>query len=91
VCVLLLLNFTEQYKLNCIHIFYAGKFGYASIYGELPQFDPKRKQASWVPSAPLERPWETVFSGSSHNLPPLTKLCSVFLESLLEKRTVNVD
>ncbi|KAG6770070.1 hypothetical protein POTOM_025737 [Populus tomentosa] len=69
----------------------AGKFGYASIYGELPQFDPKRKQASWVPSAPLERPWETVFSGSSHNLPPLTKLCSVFLESLLEKRTVNVD
>ncbi|KAJ6923459.1 WD repeat-containing protein 75 [Populus alba x Populus x berolinensis] len=69
----------------------AGKFGYASIYGELPQFDPKRKQASWVLSAPLERPWETVFSGSSHNLPPLTKLCSVFLESLLEKRTVNVD
>ncbi|KAI5585435.1 hypothetical protein BDE02_06G145300 [Populus trichocarpa] len=69
----------------------AGKFGYASIYGELPQFDPKRKQASWVPSASLERPWETVFSGSSHNLPPLTKLCSVFLESLLEKRTVNVD
>ncbi|KAL3575116.1 hypothetical protein D5086_023217 [Populus alba] len=37
----------------------AGKFGYASIYGELPQFDPKRKQASWVLSAPLERPWET--------------------------------
>lgn len=69
----------------------AGKFGYASIYGELPQFDPKRKQASWVASAPLERAWETVFSGSSHNLPPLTKLCSVFLESLLEKRTANVD
>ncbi|KAJ6742887.1 TRANSDUCIN FAMILY PROTEIN / WD-40 REPEAT FAMILY PROTEIN-RELATED [Salix viminalis] len=69
----------------------AGKFGYASIYGELPQFDPKRKQASWVPSAPLERAWETVFSGSSHNLPPLTKLCSVFLESLLEKRSANVD
>ncbi|KAF9680547.1 hypothetical protein SADUNF_Sadunf06G0132700 [Salix dunnii] len=69
----------------------AGKFGYSSIYGELPQFDPKRKQASWVPSEPLERTWETVFSGSSHNLPPLTKLCSVFLESLLEKRTANVD
>ncbi|CAK7337560.1 unnamed protein product [Dovyalis caffra] len=33
----------------------AAKFGYTSIYGELPQFDPKRKQASWVPSVPLER------------------------------------
>ncbi|KAI5557023.1 hypothetical protein BDE02_18G073900 [Populus trichocarpa] len=69
----------------------SGKFGYESIYGELPQFDPKRKQASWVPSAPLERPWETIFSGSSHNLPPLTKLCSAFLESLFEKRTAIVE
>ncbi|XP_011043947.1 PREDICTED: WD repeat-containing protein 75-like [Populus euphratica] len=69
----------------------SGKFGYESIYGELPQFDPKRKQGSWVPSAPLERPWETIFSGSSHNLPPLTKLCSAFLESLFEKRTAIVE
>ncbi|KAL9339352.1 hypothetical protein Peur_068367 [Populus x canadensis] len=69
----------------------SGKFGYESIYGELPQFDPKRKQASRVPSAPLERPWETIFSGSSHNLPPLTKLCSAFLESLFEKRTAIVE
>ncbi|KAK2646120.1 hypothetical protein Ddye_021315 [Dipteronia dyeriana] len=67
------------------------QFGYASIYGELPEFDLKRDQMSWVPSVPSEKPWETIFSGSSHNLPPLTKLCSAFLESLLEKRTAVVE
>ncbi|XP_022755429.1 WD repeat-containing protein 75 [Durio zibethinus] len=65
----------------------AGQFGYASIYGELPEFDMKRNGTPWVPSFPYERPWETIFAGSSHNLPPLTKLCRTFLESLLEKRT----
>ncbi|OMO71724.1 hypothetical protein CCACVL1_18085 [Corchorus capsularis] len=69
----------------------ADQFGYASIYGDLPEFDMKRTQSSWVPSFPSERPWETIFSGSSHALPPLTKLCSAFLESLLEKRTAAVE
>ncbi|XP_012075113.1 WD repeat-containing protein 75 isoform X2 [Jatropha curcas] len=69
----------------------AGKFGYTSVYGELPEFDPKRVQSSWAPSVPSERPWETIFSGSSHNLPPLTKLCSAFLESLLEKRIATAE
>ncbi|XVE71837.1 hypothetical protein DITRI_Ditri10aG0183600 [Diplodiscus trichospermus] len=69
----------------------AGQFGYASIYGELPEFDMKRTQTPWVPSFPSERLWETIFTGSSHNLPPLTKLCSSFLESLLEKRTASVE
>ncbi|XP_010681099.2 uncharacterized protein LOC104896097 [Beta vulgaris subsp. vulgaris] len=65
----------------------AGRSGYASIYGELPHFDPKKiMQATIVPS---ERPWETIFNGPSHALPPLTKLCSAFLESLLEKRTAS--
>ncbi|KAF4391179.1 hypothetical protein G4B88_016489 [Cannabis sativa] len=41
----------------------------------------------YEPHRPSERPWETIFSGSSHDLPPLTKLCSPFLESLLERRT----
>ncbi|KAH1067887.1 hypothetical protein J1N35_032874 [Gossypium stocksii] len=68
-----------------------GQYGYASIYGELPEFDRKRPEASWVPSFPSDRPWETIFSGSSHNLPPLTKLCSAFLESLLEKRTAAAE
>ncbi|KAE8682695.1 Detected protein of unknown function [Hibiscus syriacus] len=68
-----------------------GLYGYATIYGELPEFDEKRPKTPWVPSFPSERPWETIFSGSSHNLPPLTKLCSSFLESLLEKRTVAVE
>lgn len=69
----------------------AGQYGYASIYGELPEFDRKRPETSWVPSFPSDRPWETIFSGSSHNLPPLTKLCSAFLESLLEKRTAAAE
>lgn len=67
-------------------ILIAGQFGYESIYGELPEFE-MRSQKLLGPSGPSERPWETIFSGSSHNLPPLTKLCSAFLESLLEKRT----
>ncbi|WRX35082.1 WD40 repeat - like 10 [Theobroma cacao] len=69
----------------------AGQFGYASIYGELLEFDMKRTQTSWVPSFPSARPWESIFTGPSHNLPPLTKLCSGFLESLLEKRTAAVE
>ncbi|BAT76749.1 hypothetical protein LR48_Vigan627s003400 [Vigna angularis] len=68
-----------------------GQSGYTSIYGELPKFDLKRNIASPIPSAASERPWETIFSGSSHSLPPLTKLCSEFLESLLEKRTTTVE
>ncbi|KAF9626286.1 hypothetical protein IFM89_031956 [Coptis chinensis] len=62
-----------------------GKHGYTSIYGELPQFHIEKEQTQSVPFVPSKRPWETIFSGSSHVLPPLTKLCSVFLESLLEK------
>lgn len=67
------------------------QFGYASIYGQLSEFDMKSTQTPWVPSFPSERPWETIFTGSSHNLPPLTKLCSTFLESLLEKRTADAE
>ncbi|CAD6269264.1 unnamed protein product [Miscanthus lutarioriparius] len=61
--------------------------GYASIYGELQKLESK-KEVSGVPFIPSDRPWETIFSGSSHVLPPLTKLCSAFLSSLLEKRPV---
>ncbi|KAL5065971.1 hypothetical protein RYX36_027708 [Vicia faba] len=69
-----------------------GQFGYTSIYGELPKFDLKRNKTSSVySSASNRRPWETIFSGSSHMLPPLSKLCSEFLESLLEKRTSIVE
>ncbi|XP_065873775.1 uncharacterized protein [Euphorbia lathyris] len=62
----------------------SGKFGYASMYGDLPVIELKKCETPWVAS---ERLWESIFSGSSHNLPPLTKLCSAFLESLMEKRT----
>ncbi|KAL5549203.1 hypothetical protein UlMin_004434 [Ulmus minor] len=83
------LSLTRRQELVAIEE--TGKSGYASIYGELPEFDLKRNQTLSAPSGPSERPWETIFSGSSHNLPPLTKLCSAFLESLLEKRTVLVE
>ncbi|XP_058196947.1 uncharacterized protein LOC131312935 isoform X1 [Rhododendron vialii] len=68
-----------------------GQIGYSSIYGELSEFELKRNQTQPGPLVPSERPWETIFSGPSHSLPPLTKLCSSFLESLLEKRTVVVE
>lgn len=68
-----------------------GKFGYQAIYGELPEFDSKVDQTLSAPSVPSQRPWETIFSGSSHELPPLSKLCSAFLESLLERRTVTSE
>ncbi|KAF6134212.1 hypothetical protein GIB67_010011 [Kingdonia uniflora] len=62
-----------------------GNSGYAAIYAELPEIPSERHQIESAPYLPSEKPWETIFSGSSHVLPPLTKLCSVFLESLLEK------
>ncbi|MCE3051606.1 hypothetical protein HAX54_050304 [Datura stramonium] len=68
-----------------------GKFGYASIYGDLPEFSVKRKQVPSITSVPSERYWETLFSGPSHNLPPLAKLCSTFLESILQKRSSAVE
>ncbi|XP_019442367.1 PREDICTED: WD repeat-containing protein 75-like [Lupinus angustifolius] len=67
------------------------QFGYTSIYGELPKFDIKSNKPISLLSAASERPWETIFRGESHMLPPLTKLCSEFLESLLEKRTAIVQ
>lgn len=67
--------------------FVSDRIGYTSVYGELPEYDMKRDDISEIPFMPSERPWETIFTGSSHNLPPLTKLCSTFLESLLEKRS----
>ena len=68
----------------------AGQFGYISIYGELPEFDVKRNQTELAPLLPSEKPLETIFSGSSHKLPPITKLCSAFLESLLENITASI-
>ncbi|AES92286.2 putative transcription factor WD40-like family [Medicago truncatula] len=68
-----------------------GQFGYTSIYPELPAFELKRNKTSSVFSGVSNRPWETIFSGSSHMLPPLTKLCSEFMESLMEKRTSMVE
>ncbi|XP_047316571.1 WD repeat-containing protein 75-like [Impatiens glandulifera] len=65
--------------------------GYLAMYGELPEFDMKTNDnnpsESSTPIVPSGRPWETIFSGSTHSLPPLTKLCASFLESLLEMRS----
>lgn len=67
------------------------KYGYSSVYGELQEFNHERNQTAEIIIAPSEKPWATLFSGSSQTLPPLTKLCSAFLESLLEKRTAVVE
>ncbi|KAL5977315.1 hypothetical protein ACLOJK_021661 [Asimina triloba] len=64
-----------------------GRFGFASIYGELPEFKLKKGHVPAAPFVPSDRPWETIFNGSSHVLPPLTTLCSAFLESLLQKKS----
>ncbi|KAL3820938.1 hypothetical protein ACJIZ3_006843 [Penstemon smallii] len=66
------------------------RFGYSSIYGELPEFKLKIDQAL-ISSMPSEKSWRTIFSGPSHTLPPLPKLCSDYLESLLERRTAVVE
>ncbi|KAG9451107.1 hypothetical protein H6P81_011072 [Aristolochia fimbriata] len=63
----------------------SGQFGYTSVYGELPKFNAKTDLASSLTFVPSDKPWETIFSGPSHVLPPLSKLCSTFLASLLEK------
>ncbi|XP_059662290.1 uncharacterized protein LOC132308272 isoform X2 [Cornus florida] len=68
-----------------------GQFGFVSIYGDLPEFNRKRNQSPSVPWVPSEKSWETIFTGSSYNLPPLTKLCTAFLESLLEKRSAELQ
>lgn len=69
--------------------YFAERLGYTSIYGDLSNSNAKHNHFQEVPFAPSERPWETIFSGSSHVLPPLTKLCTSFFESLLEKRLEN--
>ncbi|PIN01346.1 WD40 repeat protein [Handroanthus impetiginosus] len=66
------------------------RFGYTSIYGELPEFNLKIDQTPF-PSMPSEETWKSIFSGPSHSLPPLPKLCSDFLESLLERRSAAVE
>ncbi|KAF2576631.1 hypothetical protein F2Q70_00001058 [Brassica cretica] len=71
-----------------------GDFGYTSLYGQLPDYDKKRTESVESLATPFvssERPWETIFSGSTLNFPPLQKLCGEFFESLMEKRTVVVE
>jgi NET1-associated nuclear protein 1 (U3 small nucleolar RNA-associated protein 17) len=87
---LLCFHFPYCFKtlLNALMLFFfSAPMGYTSIYGELPKLK-SMKEVSDIPFIPSDRPWETLFSGSSHVLPPLTKLCPTFLSSLLEKRTV---
>nr|GMD34689.1 WD repeat-containing protein 75 [Ipomoea batatas]GME03454.1 WD repeat-containing protein 75 [Ipomoea batatas] len=67
-----------------------GKSGYASMYGELPEFHQNPNQTSAATSVPSGRPWETLCSGPSYAL-PLSKLCSKFLETFMEKRMTPVE
>ncbi|XP_027172674.1 WD repeat-containing protein 75 isoform X1 [Coffea eugenioides] len=69
----------------------AGRYGYTSIYGKLPEFNIERERSASIATAASERSWEMILDGPSHNLPPFTTLCSAFLESLLERRTATVE
>lgn len=68
-----------------------GDFRYASLYGQLLDYDKKRMEnvvsLATSPFVLSERQWETIFSGYTLNFPPLQKLCGQFFESLMEKRT----
>ncbi|KAG2323468.1 hypothetical protein Bca52824_016681 [Brassica carinata] len=71
-----------------------GDIGYTSLYGQLPDYDKKRKEDAESLATPFvssERPWETIFSGSTLNFPPLQKLCGEFFESLMEKSNSVVE
>ncbi|XP_031500790.1 uncharacterized protein LOC116264611 [Nymphaea colorata] len=64
-----------------------GENGYESIYGKLPPVDSEKPRLDSVPFMPSDKPWERLFDGPSHILPPLPKLCPKFLASLLQRRT----
>ncbi|CAF1718581.1 BnaCnng22700D [Brassica napus] len=84
------LQVTRRQKVSI----FLGDFGYTSLYGQLPDYDKKRTESVESLATPFvssERPWETIFSGSTLNFPPLQKLCGEFFESLMEKRTVVVE
>lgn len=68
-----------------------GQYGYASLYGKLPEFNLKKNSISLISSAPSEKQWGAIFPYSTHTLPQLDKLCSEFLESLTEKRTAAAE
>ncbi|XP_028090676.1 inorganic phosphate transporter 1-4-like [Camellia sinensis] len=77
-----------------VELFQGGQFGYASIYGELPKFNLKAgKQTLPAPFVASEKPWETIFSGSSHSLPPLTKLLmsAAFIQAIEESTCFKVS
>lgn len=67
--------------------------GYASIYGELPDYKKEKEEAQVleIPYVPSKSPWDAVCSGSSLVLPPLMELCSNFLESLLESKPIMME
>ncbi|CAN6454456.1 unnamed protein product [Victoria cruziana] len=64
-----------------------GSNGYESIYGKLGPGDNEKSRLASVPFMPSDKPWEIVFDGPSHVLPPLPKLCPTFLGLLLQRRT----
>lgn len=86
-CIAILTDITSKL---CVIFFLAERIGYASIYGELAEFNVEKDQTR-IPYIPYEKNWETLFSGPSHKLAPLTKLCLDFLESSLERRSVTVE
>jgi len=59
------------------------------MFGKIPKLERNvdKPSASMANLNVICQPWNTIFSGPSHVLPPLSRLGPTFLESLLEKMT----
>lgn len=70
-----------------------GLSGYKNMFGNLPAQEVNIGKSTYhtanqnVIHAATNHPWESVFNTPSHVLPPLTRVGTAFLESLLQKRS----
>uniref|UniRef100_A0A0D6QW70 WD repeat-containing protein 75 second beta-propeller domain-containing protein n=1 Tax=Araucaria cunninghamii TaxID=56994 RepID=A0A0D6QW70_ARACU len=67
--------------------------GYRTMFGNIPAQELNIDKSSHMANqnvirAPTSHPWDSIFSGPSHVLPPLARVGAAFLESMLEKRSL---
>jgi NET1-associated nuclear protein 1 (U3 small nucleolar RNA-associated protein 17) len=57
---------------------------FSSMYGKA--VTPKKPAAGLLSAVTSKAPWGSLLEGPSHVLPPLTRICIPFMESLLQKQ-----
>lgn len=57
---------------------------FSSMYGKV--VTPKKPAAGLLSAVTSKAPWGSLLEGPSHVLPPLTRICIPFMESLLQKQ-----